>query len=110
MIVTHDIAVGRRADRIVRMLDGRVVAEEQLEAADARRVTLLEIDVLGRLADAVAMFQAEVMPEPPDQEGYQGVYVLTTPEGRPRSGRCGTRPSRPTAGGRASIPIPSPAT
>jgi putative ABC transport system ATP-binding protein len=36
VIVTHDIAVGRRADRIVRMLDGRVVAEEQLEAADAR--------------------------------------------------------------------------
>jgi putative ABC transport system ATP-binding protein len=33
VIVTHDIAVGRRADRIVRMLDGRVVAEEQLEAA-----------------------------------------------------------------------------
>jgi ABC-type lipoprotein export system ATPase subunit len=36
VIVTHDIAVGRRADRIVRMLDGRVVAEEQLEVADAR--------------------------------------------------------------------------
>jgi ABC-type lipoprotein export system ATPase subunit len=36
VIVTHDIAVGRRADRIVRMLDGRVVAEERLEAPDAR--------------------------------------------------------------------------
>ncbi len=36
VIVTHDIAVGRRADRIVRMLDGRVVAEELLEAPDAR--------------------------------------------------------------------------
>jgi putative ABC transport system ATP-binding protein len=36
VIVTHDIAVGRRADRIVRMLDGRVVAEERLEVPDAR--------------------------------------------------------------------------
>jgi putative ABC transport system ATP-binding protein len=36
VIVTHDIAVGRRADRIVRMLDGRVVAEERLEVLDAR--------------------------------------------------------------------------
>jgi putative ABC transport system ATP-binding protein len=26
-IVTHDIAVGRRADRIVRMMDGRIVEE-----------------------------------------------------------------------------------
>jgi len=31
LIVTHDIAVGRRTDRIVRMLDGRVVEEQQLE-------------------------------------------------------------------------------
>jgi len=31
LIVTHDIAVGRRTDRIVRMLDGRVV-DEQLTA------------------------------------------------------------------------------
>jgi putative ABC transport system ATP-binding protein len=36
VIVTHDIAVGRRADRIVRMLDGRVVAEERLEVRDVR--------------------------------------------------------------------------
>jgi putative ABC transport system ATP-binding protein len=36
VIVTHDIAVGRRADRIVRMLDGRVVEEERLEASRAR--------------------------------------------------------------------------
>ncbi|MCZ7528765.1 MAG: ABC transporter ATP-binding protein [Acidimicrobiia bacterium] len=36
VIVTHDIAVGRRTDRIVRMLDGRVVDEERLEVADAR--------------------------------------------------------------------------
>jgi ABC-type lipoprotein export system ATPase subunit len=31
LIVTHDIAVGRRTDRIVRMLDGAVVEEQQLE-------------------------------------------------------------------------------
>jgi len=32
LIVTHDIAVGRRTDRIIRMLDGRIVEEQQLEA------------------------------------------------------------------------------
>jgi predicted ABC-type transport system involved in lysophospholipase L1 biosynthesis ATPase subunit len=31
VIVTHDIAVGRACDRIVRMLDGRIVDEELLE-------------------------------------------------------------------------------
>ncbi len=31
LIVTHDIAVGRRTDRIIRMLDGRIVEEETLE-------------------------------------------------------------------------------
>jgi ABC-type lipoprotein export system ATPase subunit len=32
LIVTHDIAVGRKNDRIIRMLDGRVVDEQRLEA------------------------------------------------------------------------------
>jgi ABC-type dipeptide/oligopeptide/nickel transport system ATPase component len=36
LIVTHDIAVGRSTDRIVRMLDGRVVEEQRLEGADVR--------------------------------------------------------------------------
>ncbi len=36
LIVTHDIAVGRRADRIIRMLDGRVVDEERMEADRVR--------------------------------------------------------------------------
>jgi len=36
LIVTHDIAVGRRTDRIVRMLDGRVVDEQRMEVADVR--------------------------------------------------------------------------
>ena len=31
LIVTHDIAVGRKTDRIVRMLDGQVVEEQPLE-------------------------------------------------------------------------------
>jgi putative ABC transport system ATP-binding protein len=31
LIVTHDISVGRKTDRIVRMLDGRVVEEQRLE-------------------------------------------------------------------------------
>ncbi len=34
LIVTHDISVGRKADRIVRMLDGRVVEEQRLEVRD----------------------------------------------------------------------------
>jgi putative ABC transport system ATP-binding protein len=33
LIVTHDISVGRKADRIVRMLDGRVVADQHLEVS-----------------------------------------------------------------------------
>jgi len=31
LIVTHDIAVGRKTDRIIRMLDGSVVEEQHLE-------------------------------------------------------------------------------
>ncbi len=31
LIVTHDIGVGRKTDRIVRMVDGRIVSEEVLE-------------------------------------------------------------------------------
>ena len=33
LIVTHDIAVGRKTDRIIRMLDGVVVEEQELEVA-----------------------------------------------------------------------------
>jgi ABC-type lipoprotein export system ATPase subunit len=33
LIVTHDIAVGRATDRIVRMVDGRIVEEQYLEVA-----------------------------------------------------------------------------
>jgi ABC-type lipoprotein export system ATPase subunit len=36
LIVTHDIAVGRKADRIVRMLDGAVVEDQYLEVPHAR--------------------------------------------------------------------------
>jgi ABC-type lipoprotein export system ATPase subunit len=36
IVVTHDIGVGRRTDRILRMLDGRVVEEQQLEGTDVR--------------------------------------------------------------------------
>lgn len=36
IIVTHDIGVGRRTDRIVRMLDGQVVEEQILEAGNVR--------------------------------------------------------------------------
>ena len=36
IVVTHDISVGRRTDRIIRMLDGRVVEEQRLEETHAR--------------------------------------------------------------------------
>jgi putative ABC transport system ATP-binding protein len=36
LIVTHDIGVGRQTDRIVRMLDGRIVEDNRLEVPDAR--------------------------------------------------------------------------
>lgn len=36
VIVTHDIAVGRQTDRIVRMLDGAVVEEQRPEVKDVR--------------------------------------------------------------------------
>ncbi|HVG89132.1 MAG TPA: ABC transporter ATP-binding protein [Gaiellales bacterium] len=32
LIVTHDISVGRKTDRIIRMLDGQIVEEQRLEA------------------------------------------------------------------------------
>ncbi len=35
LVVTHDIAVGRRTDRIIRMLDGAVVDEQILEPREA---------------------------------------------------------------------------
>src|SRR5689334_1666772 len=35
LIVTHDISVGRATDRIVRMVDGEVIAPERLEDSDA---------------------------------------------------------------------------
>jgi putative ABC transport system ATP-binding protein len=34
VIVTHDISVGRATDRIVRMVDGRIVEEQLMEVRD----------------------------------------------------------------------------
>ena len=36
VIVTHDIGVGRKTDRIVRMVDGQIVSEETLEVNHGR--------------------------------------------------------------------------
>ena len=47
------------------------------------RVTLLELDpVRVSVDDAVRMFEAEVLPQLRAQDGYEGTFVLTTPEGR----------------------------
>jgi heme-degrading monooxygenase HmoA len=47
------------------------------------RVTLAEIDaVRTRVEDAVQLFEDSVVPALREQDGYEGVYVLTTPEGK----------------------------
>lgn len=47
------------------------------------RVTLLEIDTLRIDIDsALELFRERVLPQLREQHGYDGVYVLTTPEGK----------------------------
>ena len=47
------------------------------------RVTMLEIDTLQISArDAVSLFEGEVLPALREEDGYCGVYVLATPEGK----------------------------
>jgi ABC-type lipoprotein export system ATPase subunit len=44
LIVTHDISVGRKADRIVRMLDGLIVRDEYLDAPRGRADTPVGVE------------------------------------------------------------------
>jgi hypothetical protein len=47
------------------------------------RVTMLEIDPLRiDIADAVALYERDVVPALRELEGYLGCRVLTTPEGK----------------------------
>jgi hypothetical protein len=47
------------------------------------RVTLLEIDTMRvSMDDALAVFTEQVHPRLAELEGYEGVLVLTTPEGK----------------------------
>jgi heme-degrading monooxygenase HmoA len=47
------------------------------------RVTQLEIDTMrATVPAALALFERDVLPELQAQDGYQGVYVLATPEGQ----------------------------
>jgi heme-degrading monooxygenase HmoA len=47
------------------------------------RVTLAEVDVVRRsLSDLVGYYKESVMPAQHEQDGYEGGYVLTTPEGK----------------------------
>ena len=47
------------------------------------RVTLLEIDTMRiSMGDALAVFRDEVYPRLTELDGFEGVLVLTTPEGK----------------------------
>lgn len=47
------------------------------------RITQLEIDTLRvPMDDAVALFEAEVLPRLREQQGFLGVYVLANPDGK----------------------------
>jgi heme-degrading monooxygenase HmoA len=47
------------------------------------RATLAEVDVVRySLGDAIELFRSSVLPELYEQEGYEGSYVFTTPEGK----------------------------
>jgi hypothetical protein len=47
------------------------------------RVTLLEVDTMRiGMADALAIFKEQVLPELRELDGYEGVVVLATPEGK----------------------------
>lgn len=47
------------------------------------RVTLAELDVVRmRLENAIELFKESVIPALREQDGYQGVYVLLSPEGK----------------------------
>jgi len=47
------------------------------------RVMLLEIDTLRvAMSDALDLFKVDVLPRLREWEGYEGVLVLTTPEGK----------------------------
>jgi heme-degrading monooxygenase HmoA len=47
------------------------------------RVTLAEIDTVRlSLEDAIDLYQASVIPAMREQDGYEGVCVLATPEGK----------------------------
>ena len=84
LIVTHDIGVGRKTDRIVRMVDGQIVNEVlEVGVSMVARATMAEIDpVRMSIDDAVELFRESVVPALHDQEGYEGVYVLLSNEGK----------------------------
>ena len=47
------------------------------------RVTLAEIDTLRMpLAEALGVFESRIAPALREQDGFEGVYVLATPEGQ----------------------------
>ena len=85
LIVTHDISVGR-GDRSHRAHGGRRDRRRRTSPGGAlmvARVTLAEVDAVRMSIDrALEIYRTSVMPALRTQDGYEGCYVLTTPEGK----------------------------
>ena len=67
------------------MVDGEIVDEELLKEVHVMvaRVTLAEIDAVRMSIDAaLELYRTSVVPALHEQTGYEGCYVLTTPEGK----------------------------
>ena len=83
LIVTHDIGVGRKTDRIVRMVDGQIVDETLEVVAMVARATLAEIDTVRMSIDeAVELFRTSVRSCAARAEATRACYVLLSPEGK----------------------------
>ena len=106
-IVTHDIGIGRSTDRIVRMVDGRIVEDERVEVRDVLRVTLFTLDTVRLGSTPQSSASTSWCSGLRDQPGYEGVYVLawtatagaeSVGDGRGRTGGLRTGFTRGAAG------------
>jgi ABC-type lipoprotein export system ATPase subunit len=102
LIVTHDIAIGRATDRIVRMTDGQIVDEELLEVRAGRPGARPEppADNGAPPEDGaqpeVRAGQPGARPEPP---AGNGAPLEDRAQPEVRAGRPGARPEPPAGNG-----------